>query len=73
MLILENFIKTFSTPDTHVSCTTDVKTESKMELQMEKIQQNMKHILVAQQTLIIFVINTACQNARKTYSEISNI
>ena len=37
MLKLENFIKTFSTPDTHVSCTTDLKTESKMKLQMEKI------------------------------------
>ena len=33
----------------------------------------MKRVSVAQQTLIIFVINTACQNARKTYSEISNI
>ena len=73
MLKLENFIKTFSTPDTCVSCTTDLKTESKMELQMEKIQQNMKHILLAQQTLIIFIINKACQNAKKTYSEISNI
>ena len=37
MLKLENFIKTFSTPDTCVSCTTDLKTESKMELQMDKI------------------------------------
>ena len=37
MLKLENFIKTFSTPDAHVSCTTDLKTESKMKLQMEKI------------------------------------
>ena len=37
MLKLENFMKTFSTPDTRVSCTTGLKTESKMELQMEKI------------------------------------
>ena len=34
---IRKFYKTFSTPDTRVSCTTDLKTESKMELQMEKI------------------------------------